>query len=81
MSGVPQARLLPQNHRPVNEGGQYVLYWMTMNRRLVHNFALDRAVEQARELNRPLLVLEALRLDYPPCLPPHARLCGAGHGG
>jgi deoxyribodipyrimidine photo-lyase len=44
--------------------GDYVLYWMTAARRLSWNFALDRAVDLAREVGRPLLVLEALRCGY-----------------
>ena len=65
MSGPPPLRLHPQNKKPVNPKRDYVLYWMTMSRRLASNFALERAVERARELNKPLLILEALRLDYP----------------
>jgi deoxyribodipyrimidine photo-lyase len=38
---------------------------MTAFRRTNWNFALDRAVEWARELRKPLVVLEALRCDYP----------------
>jgi deoxyribodipyrimidine photo-lyase len=38
---------------------------MTAFRRTSWNFSLDRAVDWARELNKPLLVLEALRCDYP----------------
>jgi deoxyribodipyrimidine photo-lyase len=38
---------------------------MTAHRRLTANFALERAVEWANELEKPLLVLEALRADYP----------------
>jgi deoxyribodipyrimidine photo-lyase len=38
---------------------------MTASRRLSWNFALDRAIAWARELKRPLLVLEALRAGYP----------------
>lgn len=38
---------------------------MTAQRRLEYNFALQHAVALSRELNRPLLVLEALRCDYP----------------
>jgi len=34
-------------------------------RRLSWNFALDRAVEWARELRLPLLIFEPLRVDYP----------------
>ena len=45
--------------------GAYVLYWMIANRRAGHNFALQRAVEHARSLRKPLVVLEALRAGYP----------------
>jgi len=37
---------------------------MTAFRRLSWNFALDRAVERARELGKPLLVFEAIRCGY-----------------
>ncbi|MDZ7779051.1 MAG: deoxyribodipyrimidine photolyase [Gemmatimonadota bacterium] len=42
----------------------YVLYWMTANRRLGWNFALDRAVEWAHALGKPLVILEALAAGY-----------------
>jgi deoxyribodipyrimidine photo-lyase len=38
---------------------------MTMYRRSGWNFALERAVRCAERLQRPLVVLEALRCDYP----------------
>ena len=38
---------------------------MTSARRLRSNFALQHAVEIAREFDRPLVILEALRCDYP----------------
>ncbi|MEN0110087.1 MAG: deoxyribodipyrimidine photolyase [Planctomycetota bacterium] len=41
-----------------------VLYWMTAFRRPRWNFALQRAVDWARELDKPLVVFEALRVDY-----------------
>jgi deoxyribodipyrimidine photo-lyase len=50
--------------RPPTADGRYVLYWMIGARRPSWNFALDRAVDWARELGKPLLVLEALRSDY-----------------
>jgi deoxyribodipyrimidine photo-lyase len=62
---VPDIRIRNTNGRPVNPGGRYVLYWMTAFRRTRWNFALQRAVEQSRELERPLVILEALRCDYP----------------
>jgi deoxyribodipyrimidine photo-lyase len=51
--------------RPVREDGSFVLYWMTTSRRAGWNFALERAARWAERLKRPLIVLEALRCDYP----------------
>ncbi len=51
--------------RAVEERGAHVLYWMTMYRRPGWNFALERAVRWAQRVQRPLIVLEALRCDYP----------------
>lgn len=62
---VPALRIRALNQASPNPGGDYVLYWMTAYRRAAHNYALDRAVEAAREFNRPLLILEALRVAYP----------------
>ncbi len=53
------------NDAPVRAERELVLYWMVAARRAGWNFALDRAVEHARELRKPLVVLEALRCDYP----------------
>jgi deoxyribodipyrimidine photo-lyase len=61
---VPGIRIEPMNGKPVRGDGAYVLYWMVAARRTTFNFALERAAEIARELSRPLLVLEALRCDY-----------------
>jgi deoxyribodipyrimidine photo-lyase len=64
-SRVPAIRLRDLNRKEVRTDGKYVLYWMIAARRAVWNFALDRAVELASELDRPLIVLEALRATYP----------------
>jgi deoxyribodipyrimidine photo-lyase len=48
----------------IHEDGAYVLYWTIASRRLTSNFALDRAVALARELGKPLVILEALRCGY-----------------
>ena len=50
---------------PPREMASYVLYWMTMYRRAGWNFALERAAAWAHKLGRPLVILEALRCDYP----------------
>ena len=62
---VPGIRIEPMNAAPVRADGKFVLYWMIASRRTTYNFALERAAEIARGLSRPLLVLEALRCDYP----------------
>ncbi len=66
-SNVPDLRLR-SGHRgrtaEVAEGGDYVLYWMTAFRRPRWNFALERAIDWCRALDKPLVVFEALRVDY-----------------
>ena len=64
-STVPAIRVAAQNERPVRPEGEYVLLWMIGARRTRWNFALDRAIGWARELDRPLVVVEPLRVDYP----------------
>ena len=61
---VPATRLRTLNAAPLRPAGQYVVYWMIAARRARWNFALDRAVELARELDRSLIVLEPLRISY-----------------
>lgn len=61
---TPDLRIRPLNDRAVNAAGDYVLYWMIANRRPTWNFSLQRAVEWCQRLSRPLLVCEALRINY-----------------
>lgn len=62
---VPAQRIRALNAAPVRRDGAWVLHWMTAARRARFNPALERAAELARELDRPLVVLEALRIGYP----------------
>jgi deoxyribodipyrimidine photo-lyase len=64
MPRAPALRLSTANAAPVNPAGAYVLYWMTSARRTASSWALDHALTRSVELNKPLLVLEALRCDY-----------------
>lgn len=64
MQPVPSLRIRAMNDAPVRSGGSYALYWMTANRRTRSNFSLQRALEWCAELNRPLLIFEALRVGY-----------------
>jgi deoxyribodipyrimidine photo-lyase len=62
--GVPAVRVRRCNRLPARDDGDYVLYWMIAARRAGWSFALQRAVEHARRLGKPLVVLEALRAGY-----------------
>jgi deoxyribodipyrimidine photo-lyase len=64
-AAVPQERIRAANAAPLRPGRDLVLYWMTASRRVRWNPALERAVELARELGKPLAVLETLRCDSP----------------
>lgn len=63
-SRIPATRIRVVTDVPERPDGAYVLYWMTAHRRTRYSFALDRAVEWANRLGRPLLVFEPLRCDY-----------------
>lgn len=61
---VPKIRLRSLNERPLRTEGSWVLYWMTAFRRTRSNYALQTARDWAKELDRPLVILEALRIRY-----------------
>lgn len=65
MNSVPDIRIQKVNQAPVNPSGHYVLYWMIAFRRLSWNYSLDRALEWAKELDKPLIIMEALSINYP----------------
>ena len=62
--GVPAERVRRCSSLPARDDGEYVLYWMIAARRAAWSFALQRAVEHAVTLGKPLVVLEALRAGY-----------------
>jgi len=62
---VPPIRITLCNNRPLNHEGDYVLYWMIANRRMDSNYSLQRAIDWCIELKKPLVILEALRINYP----------------
>ena len=65
MNHVPDIRVNPVLERPARADQDYVLYWMTAYRRTTWNYSLQRAVEWAVTLGKPLVILEALRCGYP----------------
>lgn len=64
LGGVPPTRIALANDREVRGDGAYILYWMSAARRTTYSFALERALDWARELDKPLIVLEPLRAGY-----------------
>lgn len=65
MKNFNSGRVFLNNDKPVNHEGEYVLYWMSINRRLNYNFALEYAVAWANKLDKPLLIYEGLSCDIP----------------
>ena len=61
---APSNRLFAANDDPVREDGRYVVYWMLAQRRTTWNFGLQHALARAQELERPLVVVEALSCSY-----------------
>jgi deoxyribodipyrimidine photo-lyase len=64
MYDFPSQRVRTMGQREVDRQGDYVLYWMIASRRSSWNFSLQRARDWAAELQKPLLVFEALRGGY-----------------
>ena len=65
MSDVPNNRITVLKDIEPSDEKDFVLYWMINFRRTSYNFALQRAVEWANKLSKPLLIFEPLILDYP----------------
>ncbi len=65
MKNINSYRKFSRNNNPVNESGDYVLYWMQINRRFEYNYAIEYAVAWANKLDKPLVIYEGLNIDYP----------------
>ncbi|QDV05982.1 deoxyribodipyrimidine photolyase [Planctomycetes bacterium Poly30] len=61
---APDSRLAVANDKPVREDGRYVVYWMIAQRRTRYHFGLQHALQRARDLEVPLVVVEALSCSY-----------------
>lgn len=61
---IEPERIRELNREPSRDG-RYVLYWMQASQRADYNHALEYAIEQANELNRPVVVGFGLTDDYP----------------
>lgn len=59
-----EGRIRSLNNAPWNPQGQYVLYWMQINRRVGANHALAHAIHLANQRKLPVLVYEGLTCTY-----------------
>ena len=65
MKNINSHRKFTRNNNEPNENGDYVLYWMQINRRFQYNYALEYAIAWANKLGKPLLIYEGLSIEYP----------------
>ncbi len=65
MKNVNSKRVFKRNENEANSDGEFVLYWMQINRRFHYNYALEYAIGWANKLGKPLLVFEGMSCDYP----------------
>lgn len=64
MKNINSFRRFSRNKNEPNKEGDYVLYWMQINRRFQYNYALEYAIAWANKLNKPLLIYEGLSIEY-----------------
>lgn len=60
MAATADLRVRVLRDLPADPHGEFVVYWMTACRRATWSFALQQAVQWARRLVRPLVVVEVL---------------------
>lgn len=65
MSDIHPTRIKSLNRLPLDASGEYVLYWMQQSQRIEYNYALEYAIRQANEVERPLRVVFGLSDRYP----------------
>ena len=63
-SDIDSIRIRSVNEQSIRPDGEYVMYWMIANRRMGWNYSLQRAVDWAKLLGKPLLIFEPLRCKY-----------------
>jgi len=65
LKNINSYRVFNKSGKGPDERGEFVLYWMQINRRFHYNYALEYAIAYANKLDKSLLVLETLTCDYP----------------
>lgn len=65
MKNINSYRKFKRNDKEVNTDGEYILYWMQVNRRFHYNYALEYAIALSNKYDKPLLIYEGLNVGYP----------------
>ncbi|HBQ59899.1 MAG TPA: hypothetical protein DD671_09825, partial [Balneolaceae bacterium] len=65
MKNINSYRKFKRNDNEANPDGDYILYWMQINRRTQYNYALEYAVALANKHDKPLLIYESVMVNYP----------------
>ena len=65
MKNINSLRKFKRNDKDPNLEGDYILYWMQINRRTQYNYALEYAVALANKYDKPLLIYESVMVNYP----------------
>jgi deoxyribodipyrimidine photo-lyase len=68
---IQQERLKYLNEHPINNDGEFVLYWMQAAQRVSYNHALNFAQSEALRLGKPLLVCFVYVPDFARAQPGH----------
>jgi deoxyribodipyrimidine photo-lyase len=61
---IQKERIRPLNREDIRKG-RYVLYWMQASQRTEYNHALEYAILEANDLNKPLVVFFGLTESFP----------------
>ena len=63
-SRLTESRVMTMNNCPINQDGDFILYWMTSCRRFSFNASLQHAVTLSNQLKKPILVVEAVSITH-----------------
>ncbi|WP_036068822.1 deoxyribodipyrimidine photo-lyase [Leptospira noguchii] len=58
-------RVRELDQKPILEEKPYILYWMSMARRLAWNHSLDYSIHLSQKYQKELLIYEPLKMNYP----------------
>ncbi|NPE09369.1 MAG: deoxyribodipyrimidine photolyase, partial [Asgard group archaeon] len=58
-------RIQKLNNLPLNNNGNFIVYWMQSSNRTEFNHALEYAIEKSNEIRKPIIVFYGLTASFP----------------